>query len=336
MENTNNVTEFILLGLSQNKQVQQACFLLFLLIYLVIVLGNLLIMVTVQSSQHLHTPMYFFVSVLSFVDICYSSAVVPKLIADLLAKEKTISFVGRIAQLFSVHIFGCTEILILMVMAYVTICKPLHYTAIMSRRVCHQLVVATRLGGLVHSMVQTILTIKLTFCGPNEIDHYFCDIYPLLKLACSDTHIVGALVVGNTGMIALGCFLVLVVSYGVILFTLRTQSSEGRQKALSTFASHITVVLILFVPCLFIYVCPSTTLAVDNVFALFYPILMPMLNPIIYSLRNAEMKKCHEEAVEQDTEAWGAKINWVSSPVLGIFVIIWPFAGILNKDQTCL
>ncbi|XP_061465536.1 olfactory receptor 4S2-like [Rhineura floridana] len=293
MENTNNVTEFILLGLSQNEQVQQACFLLFLLIYLVIVLGNLLIMVTVKSSQRLHTPMYYFLSVLSFVDICYASATVPKLIADLLAEKKSISFQGCITQLFSVHIFGCIEILILTVMAYdryVAICKPLHYTAIMSRQVCHQLMIATWLGGLVHSMVQTILTIKLPFCGPNEIDHYFCDVYPLLKLACSDTRIVGALVVANTGMIILGCFLVLVVSYAVILITLRTQSSEGRRKALSTCASHITVVLLLFGSSLFIYIRPSTTLAVDKVFSLFYTILTPMLNPIIYTLRNAEMK----------------------------------------------
>ncbi|XP_066476988.1 olfactory receptor 4S2-like [Tiliqua scincoides] len=293
MELTNNVTEFILLGLSQNEQVEQACFLLFLLIYLVIVLGNFLIVITVKASQRLHTPMYFFLSVLSFVDICYASATVPKLIGDLLAKEKSISFEGCITQLFSVHIFGCTEILILTVMAYdryVAICKPLHYMTIMNKRLCHQLVIATWLGGFVHSIVQTLLTIKLPFCGPNEIDHYFCDVYPLLKLACSDTHIVGALVIANTGMIALGCFVVLVVSYAVILITLRTQSSEGRRKALSTCASHFTVVVLLFGPCLFIYVRPSTTLPVDKVFALFYTILTPMLNPIIYTLRNEEMK----------------------------------------------
>lgn len=292
MENT-NVTEFILLGLSQNDQIQQACFLLFVLIYLVIVLGNFLIMITVRSSRRLHTPMYFFLSVLSFVDICYASATVPKLIADFLAERKVISFPGCITQLFSVHIFGCTEILILTVMAYdryVAICKPLHYTSIMNMRVCNQLVVATWLGGLVHSTVQTLLTAQLPFCGPNEIDHYFCDVYPLLKLACSDTRIVGALVVANTGMIALGCFVVLVVSYVIILVTLRTQSSEGRRKALSTCASHITVVLLLFGPCLFIYVRPSTTLPVDKVMALFYTILTPMLNPLIYTLRNTEMK----------------------------------------------
>lgn len=293
MDHPNNVTEFILLGLSQNEQVEQACFFVFLLIYLVIVLGNFLIVITVKASPCLHTPMYFFLSVLSFVDICYASVTVPKLIGDLLAKEKSISFEACITQLFSVHIFGCTEILILTVMAYdryVAICKPLHYMTIMNKQLCNQLVLASWLGGFVHSIVQTLLTIKLPFCGPNEIDHYFCDVYPLLKLACSDTRVVGALVIANTGMIALGCFVVLVVSYAIILITLHTQSSERRQKALSTCASHITVVVLLFGPCLFIYVRPSTTLPVDKVFALFYTILTPMLNPIIYTLRNAEMK----------------------------------------------
>ncbi|XP_030418591.1 olfactory receptor 4S2-like, partial [Gopherus evgoodei] len=293
MENRNNVTVFILLGLSQNEIVQRVSFVLFLLIYMVIVLGNLLIVVTVKSSQHLQTPMYFFLSVLSFVDICYSSATVPKLMVDLLAEDKTISYRGCITQLFSVHIFGCTEILILTVMAYdryVAICKPLRYTTIMNQRWCSQMVVASWLGGFGHSMVQTLLTTQLPFCGPNEIDHYFCDIYPLLKLACTDTHVVGALVVANTGMIALGCFLILLISYVIILVALRTHSSQDRRKALSTCTSHITVVVLLFGPCLFIYIRPSTTLAVDKVFALFYTIITPMLNPIIYTLRNAEMK----------------------------------------------
>lgn len=153
-----------------------------------------------------------------------------------------------------------------------------------------------------HSMVQTLLTIKLSFCGPNEIDHYFCDICPLLKLACSDPHIVGALVIANTGMIALGCFLGLVVSYAVSLLTLLMQSSEGRCKALSTCAS----LLLLFGPCLFIYVCPSITLPVDKVFALFYSILIPMLNLIIYTLRNAETKNSM-------SKLWSKKQNFEGS-----------------------
>ncbi|KAM9148916.1 olfactory receptor 4S2-like [Pangshura tecta] len=310
MENRNNVTVFILLGLSKNAIVQRVSFVLFLLIYMVIVLGNLLIVVTVKSNQHLHTPMYFFLLVLSFVDICYSSATVPKLIADLLAEGKTISYQGCITQLFSVHIFGCTKILILTVMAYdryVAICKPLRYAAIMNQCWCSQMVVASWLGGFVHSMVQTLLTTQLPFCGPNEIDHYFCNIYPLLKLACTDTHVVGAMVVANTGMIALGCFLVLLISYVIILVALRTHSSQDRRKALSTCTSHITVVVLLFGPCLFIYIRPSTTLAVDKVFALFYTIITQMLNPIIYTLRNAEMKSAMTKLWSRKEGAWQAR-----------------------------
>uniref|UniRef100_A0A8D0HNI7 Olfactory receptor n=1 Tax=Sphenodon punctatus TaxID=8508 RepID=A0A8D0HNI7_SPHPU len=293
MEQTNNVTEFVLLGLSQNQELQQACFLLFLLFYTAILLGNLLIIVTIKRNQRLNSPMYFFLSYLSFVDICYSSVTAPKLIADFLVERKAISFIGCIAQLFGVHFLGCTEIFLLTVMAYdryIAICKPLHYTTIMNRGVCSWMVAASWVGGFVHSLVQTLLTTHLPFCGPNEIDHYFCDVHPLLKLACTDTYIVGLIVVANSGMISLSCFVVLIVSYIVILVTLRNRSSEGRLKALSTCASHITVVILFFGPCIFIYMRPSTTFSEDKMVALFYTIITPMLNPLIYTLRNEEVK----------------------------------------------
>uniref|UniRef100_A0A8D0HN67 Olfactory receptor n=1 Tax=Sphenodon punctatus TaxID=8508 RepID=A0A8D0HN67_SPHPU len=293
MENRNNVTEFILLGLTQNKETQKICFVLFLFFYTVIVVGNLLILLTVICSQSLNSPMYYFLCHLSFIDICYSSFTAPKMIADFLVERKTISFGGCIAQLFGDHFFGCTEIFILTVMAYdryIAICKPLYYTTIMTRRVCTQIVVASWAGGFVHSLVQTLLTTQLPFCGPNIIDHYFCDVHPLLKLACTDTYIIGIIVVANSGMICLSCFLILVVSYIIILASLKTRSSEGHGKALSTCASHITVVILFFGPCTFTYIRTSSDVSEEKMLALFYTVICPMLNPLIYTLRNEEVK----------------------------------------------
>uniref|UniRef100_A0A8C4VWV2 Olfactory receptor n=1 Tax=Gopherus evgoodei TaxID=1825980 RepID=A0A8C4VWV2_9SAUR len=254
---------------------------------------NLLIIVTIICSERLNCPMYFFLSYLSFIDICYSSVTAPKLIADFLVERKTISFIGCIAQLFMVHLFGGTEIFILTVMAYdryIAICNPLLYMTIMNKHVCSWMVVASWVGGFVHSMVQTLLIVQLPFCGPNEIDHYFCDVHPLLKLACTDTFIIGIMVVANSGMISLTSFVVLVVSYIVILASLRSHSSKECLKALSTCASHITVVILNFGPCIFIYLRPSTTFSEDKMVTVFYTIITPMLNPLIYTLRNEEVK----------------------------------------------
>ncbi|XP_061468705.1 olfactory receptor 4S2-like [Rhineura floridana] len=293
MENTNNVTEFIFLGLTSDPNLQKAYFGLFLVFYTAILLGNLLIIVTVKSSPRLNSPMYFFLSYLSLVDICYSSVTTPKLIADFLVEKKTISFAGCIMQLFGFHFFGCTEIFLLTVMAfdrYIAICKPLHYTNIMSKRVCSWMVGFSWVGGFLHSLLQTLLTINLPFCGPNEIDHYFCDVHPLLKLACADTYIVVLIVIVDSGIISLSCFLALTISYIIILVSLRTHSSEGRLKALSTCASHITVVILFFGPCIFIYLRPSATFSEDKNVAIFYTVITPMLNPLIYTLRNEEVK----------------------------------------------
>ncbi|NXX75978.1 OR4S2 protein, partial [Urocolius indicus] len=294
MENKNNVTEFILQGLTQDKTVAKVCFSLFLAFYVTVILGNLLIILTIKTSEQLNSPMYFFLSSLSFVDISYSTVTAPKLIYDLLLERKTISFVGCIAQLFAGHFFGCTEIFLLTVMAYdrcIAICKPLHYTAIVNRHLCAWLLAASWVGAFVHSLVQTLLAMQLPFCGPNEIDHYFCDVHPLLKLACTDTYIIGVMVVANSGVISLSCFVVLLVSYAVILVTLRTHSSKGRLKALYTCSSHITVVVLFLGPCIFIYMRPSTTFSADKVVSVFYTIVTPMLNPLIYTLRNEEVKK---------------------------------------------
>ncbi|XP_012885406.1 PREDICTED: olfactory receptor 4X2-like [Dipodomys ordii] len=294
MANVHNVTEFIFLGLSPTWQVQRVCFVIFLLLYIAVVLGNLLIVLTVATSRSLGSPMYFFLCHLSFVEICYSSSTAPKLISDLLAERKVISLWGCMAQVFFFHHFGGIEMFLLTVMAYdryVAICRPLHYTSIMNRKVCVVLVGTAWLGGFVHSLGQILLIFHLPFCGPNIIDHYFCDILPLLKLACADTYLIGLVIVANGGTLSVVSFMVLLASYVVILWHLRTQSAEGRRKALSTCGSHVTVVTLFFVPCVFIYLRPSATLPVDKLVAVFYTMITPLLNPIIYSLRNAEVKK---------------------------------------------
>ncbi|XP_021049791.1 olfactory receptor 142-like [Mus pahari] len=288
-----NVTELIIAGLFQDPEVQKVCFVLFLPVYLATVLGNGLIVVTISVSQSLNSPMYIFLSSLSVVEICYSSTVVPKFITDLLAKVKTISLKGCLAQIFFFHFLGVAEILLLVVMAYdryVAICKPLHYMNIMSRQVCHMLVAGSWLGGLIHSIIQIVITIPLPFCGPNVIDHYFCDLQPLFKLACTDTFMEGIIVMSNSGLISIISLFILVTSYAIILISLRKHSAEGRRKALSTCASHITVVILFFGPATFLYLRPSSSFTEDKLVAVFYTVITPMLNPIIYTLRNAEVK----------------------------------------------
>ncbi|XP_036620402.1 olfactory receptor 4B1-like [Trichosurus vulpecula] len=290
---TNNVTQFIFTGLFQDREAQIVSFVVFLPVYMATMLGNGLIILIVNTSKSLSSPMYFFLSHLSLVEICYSSSTVPKFISGILAENKTISFDGCMTQLFFFHLFGVAEILLLTVMAYdryVAICKPLHYMTIMSRPVCHVLVFSSWLGGMLHSVVLILITVQLPFCGPNVIDHYFCDLHPLFKLACTDTFVAGIIVFASGGLFCMISFLFLISSYVVILVHLRNQSAEGRRKALSTCASHITVVLLFFGPAIFLYLRTSSTFTEDKHVAVFYTMITPMLNPIIYSLRNAEVK----------------------------------------------
>ncbi|ELV09713.1 Olfactory receptor 4B1 [Tupaia chinensis] len=311
---TNNVTEFIITGLFQDPEVQRVCFVIFLPVYLATVVGNGLIVLTVTVSKSLHSPMYFFLSYLSLVEISYSSTVVPKFITDLLAEVKTISLEGCLAQIFFFHFFGVTEIFLLTVMAYdryVAICKPLYYANIMDQPMCYRLVTGSWLGGMIHSIIQILVTVQLPFCGPNVIDHYFCDLHPLFKLACSDTFVEGVVVMANSGLIALCSFLILVSSYVVILVNLRNHSTEGRRKALSTCVSHITVVILFFGPAIFLYLRPSSTFAEDKLVAVFYTVITPMLNPIIYTLRNAEVKSAMRRL-------WGKKVNSAANPGYGV------------------
>ncbi|XP_032215389.1 olfactory receptor 4P4-like [Mustela erminea] len=302
MEKQRNISEFILLGLSYDQNVEIFCFVLFLFSYSALLAGNLLILVSIQCSPLFHQPMYYFLSHLSSMDICYTSSITPKLISDLLGGTKSISYSNCMLQLFAVHFFGGIEIFILTAMAfdrYAAICKPLHYLLIMDRTRCHLLVLAAWAGGALHSFPQLLMAIQLPFCGPNEIDHYFCDIFPLLKVACTDTYITGVLVVANSGMVALVTFVVLFVSYVIILFSLRHHSAEGRRKALSTCGSHITVVSLFFGPSIFVYLRPPDSFPEDKVFALFYTIISPMFNPLIYTLRNTEMKNAMRKVLCQ-------------------------------------
>ncbi|XP_008592937.1 PREDICTED: olfactory receptor 4C11-like [Galeopterus variegatus] len=289
----NSVTEFILFGLAHDDGKQKAIFGIFLILYLETLLGNFLIVVTIKTSQTLGGPMYFFLFYLSFADACFSTTTAPRLIADALSQKKTISYNECMTQVFAAHFFGCMEIFVLILMAfdrYVAICKPLRYTAIKSQRVCGVLVILAWVGSCIHSSAQIFLALRLPFCGPNVIDLYFCDLQPLLKLACMDTSVINLLVVSNSGAICMVSFLILLISYIVILYSLRNHSTEGRRKALSTCTSHFIVFVIFFGLCIFIYTRPPTTFPIDKMVAVFYTIGTPLLNPLIYTLRNAEVK----------------------------------------------
>ncbi|NWZ81180.1 OR4S1 protein, partial [Poecile atricapillus] len=292
-ENSSSMKEFILLGLSENQGVKKIYFVVFLIFYILTVSGNLLIVLTVTSSQHLNSPMYFFLCHLSFVDVCYSSVTAPQMISGFLVENNTISFAGCIGQLFGLHFFGCTETFILTAMAYdryVAICRPLRYPVLMSHHLCGRMVGVSWAGGFLHSALQTLPTALLPFCGPNKVPHYFCDVRPLLHLACADTRAEGLATVANSGVISLSCFLILVTSYVVILVSLRGQTLVGWHKVMSMCGSHITVVILFLGPSTFVYIRPSSDLSEDRSVALFYTLIPPMLNPLIYTLRNREVK----------------------------------------------
>ncbi|MBZ3888800.1 Olfactory receptor 4K2 [Sciurus carolinensis] len=291
--NTSTVSEFVLLGLSSSWELQVLFFMAFSLLYVATLVGNSLLVVTVIADSHLHSPMYFLLTNLSIIDMSLASFATPKMIIDYLTGHKTISFDGCITQIFFLHLFTGTEIILLMAMSfdrYIAICKPLRYASIISPPVCVALVVASWVVGIMHSMSQVIFALTLSFCGPNKVDSFFCDLPVVFQLACVDTYILGLFMISTSGIIALSCFVLLFTSYVIVLVTIKRHSSRGSSKALSTCTAHFIVVFLFFGPCICIYMWPQNSFLIEKVLSVFYTIFTPILNPVIYSLRNQEVK----------------------------------------------
>lgn len=290
------VSHFFLEGLMYTAEHPSLFFLLFLLIYSITLTGNLLILITVGSDTHLCSPMYHFLGHLSFLDACLSTVTVPKVMAGLLTLDgKVISFEGCAVQLYCFHFLASTECFLYTVMAYdryLAICQPLHYPVVMNRHMYSGLAGITWAIGAVHSAVHTSLTFCLHYCGPHHIAYFFCDIPPVLKLACADTTVNELVMLANIGIVAAGCLILIVISYVFIMAAvLRIRTTKGRQRAFSTCTSHLTVVLLYYMPPVCIYLQPRSSGAGAGAPAVFYTIVTPMLNPFIYTLRNKEVKQ---------------------------------------------
>nr|XP_008534389.1 PREDICTED: olfactory receptor 4N2-like [Equus przewalskii] len=292
-ENSTVVAEFILLGLTQSRDMQLLVFVLVLIFYLIILPGNFLIILTIRLDPGLTAPLYFFLGNLAFLDASYSFIVAPRMLVDFLSEKKVISYRGCITQLFFLHFLGGGEELLLVVMAfdrYMAICRPLRYSTVMNPRACYVLILAQWLGGFVHSIIQVALILHLPFCGPNQLDNFFCDVPQVIKLACTDTFVVELLMVFNSGLLTLLCFLGLLASYAVILCHVHGSSSKGKSKAMSTCTTHIIIIFLMFGPAIFIYTRPFRAFPADKVVSLFHTVIFPLLNPVIYTLRNQEVK----------------------------------------------
>ncbi|XP_003418745.2 olfactory receptor 4K3-like [Loxodonta africana] len=290
--NNSRRIEFVLHGLSGPLELQLFYFAFFTLFYSSIVLGNFLIVLTVLSEPSLHTPMYFLLSSLSFIDLCLSTFATPKMIVDFLKEHKTISFEGCMAQIFFHHAFAGGEMMLLVAMAYdryVAICRPLHYAAIMSVHKCSGLVVGSWLTGVLHSLSHLVFTVNLPFCGPNKVDSFFCGLPLVIKLACTDTYTLEILMLSDSGLMGMISFLLLIISYTVIVVTVRRRSSAGMAEARATLTAHVTAVTLFFGPCIFIYAWHFSNFPIDKFLSIFYTVFTPLLNPLIYTFRNKEI-----------------------------------------------
>nr|XP_036868084.1 olfactory receptor 5L1-like [Manis javanica] len=297
MENCSSVAEFLLLGLTDAPELRAFLFVLFLLIYGVTVLGNLGMIALIQVSSGLHTPMYFFLSHLSFVDFCYSTIIVPKMLSNIFSEDKTISFLECMVQFYLFGTCAVTEVFLLAVMAYdrfVAICNPLLYMVTMSQHLCVGQVFGCYLCGTVCSLMHLCLALQIPSYRSNVINHFFCDLLPLLSLACSDVTMNGLLLYIVATSSEIITIMIIFTSYLFILITiLRMRSAQGRRKAFSTCASHFTAIAVFHGTILFMYCRPSSgnSMDTDKVTTVFYTIVIPMLNPLIYSLRNKDVKE---------------------------------------------
>ncbi|XP_067411438.1 olfactory receptor 10D3-like [Emydura macquarii macquarii] len=294
MENRTVVFEFILSGIPNAKGHETILFISFLASYLCTLLGNLLILSAILADSRLHTPMYFFLCNLSVVDLGFASIITPKLLVSLWTNSRTISLGGCMSQVFFYHFLGSIECLLCTVMAYdryVAICHPLRYLIIMNWKVCAILAAGTWVTSSFHATILTSLTFTLPYCGPNAVDYYFCDIFPVAMLACTDTYVIETVTFTNTGLVPMTCFFLIFLSYVRIVYSiLKINSDEGRRKAASTCTSHLTVVMLFFGPCAIIYTQPQLSKVVATALQISADVVAPMLNPVIYTLRNKEVK----------------------------------------------
>uniref|UniRef100_K7EYS3 Olfactory receptor n=1 Tax=Pelodiscus sinensis TaxID=13735 RepID=K7EYS3_PELSI len=296
-DNRTTITKFILLGFGNLPEWQTFLFLLFLFSYLVTMAGNILIFALVVGDQQLHTPMYFFLGNLSCLETCYSSAILPRMLASFLTGDRTISFRGCIVQMYFFGSLGAAECYLLAAMSYdryLAICKPLHYPTLMNSRFCLLLAAGSWISAFLAISVIVLLVSQLTFCDHNEIDHFFCDLTPVLKLSTTNTHLMELTTFIFASIFTLPPFLLTVMSYVAIIGTiLRISSAMGKQKAFSTCSSHLMVVTAFYGTLMIVYVLPKNDALRDlnKVFSVFYTVLTPLLNPLIYSLRNREVKE---------------------------------------------
>ncbi|XP_020838785.1 LOW QUALITY PROTEIN: olfactory receptor 10G2-like [Phascolarctos cinereus] len=289
------VTDFILLGLSHPPKLRTFLFLVFFVIYTLTQLGNMFILLMVWADPQLNArPMYILLGVLSFLDMWLSSVIVPLIILSFTPASKAIPFGGCVAQLYCFHFLGSTQCFLYTLMAYdryLAICRPLHYPVLMNGRLCTMLVAGAWGAGSIHGTIQATLTFRLPYCGPNQVDYFFCDIPAVLRLACADTTINELVTFVDIGVVAASCFLLILLSYANIVYAiLQIRTADGRCKAFSTCGSHLTVVTVYYVPCIFIYLRASSKSPLDGAVAVFYTVVTPLLNPLIYTLRNKEVK----------------------------------------------
>ncbi|XP_030047848.1 olfactory receptor 1361-like [Microcaecilia unicolor] len=309
--NQTTVLEFILLGLTEHVELSSLLFLVFLIMYTMNLLGNGIMISVIAGNSQLHTPMYFFLCNLSFVDMCFSSVTVPKLLSNLIFDSKTISFSQCIAQLYFFILFAGLECIFLSIMAYdryVAICNPLHYITIMNKKVCLSMLVATWTISFLHALLHTLLMCRLSFCKSNEIQHFFCDLTPMIQLSCTDTSINELVIFTEGSLLAVLPFLIILISYiRIIIAILKIKSTGGRWKTFSTCSSHLTVVTLFYGTLIFMYFRPSSSysMAKDRITSVVYNVLSPMLNPFIYSLRNRDVKMALKRVLHRKRSSRG-------------------------------